>query len=106
MDGGILEGTFNGQYFNGGSLAISDTELHGTGGAVDGLVIKVDAQSTRYLGGLVFTDVYTIYILTPMASKTGRELISHREMARQFLPSQTLLRGWTTLPRSRGESRV
>jgi len=69
LDGGVLEGSLNGQYYNGGAIGLGKAELHGMGGSVDGLIIKVDAQAYHIFGGAVFTDTYTFTIIDPHAKK-------------------------------------
>jgi hypothetical protein len=69
-DGGFWEGNYNGKMsIIGGilSLGIEKSELHGTGGFVDGLLLKMDGVVTAYFGGLAYTGASTGYILDPHA---------------------------------------
>jgi hypothetical protein len=64
-DGGVWEGVYN-----GGKPFGERVEFHGTGGSVDGLLLKLESTSaTTYGGGIAFDISYAGYIVDPKEKK-------------------------------------
>ena len=68
-DGGVWEGSYSGQISDGGLLAIGNGGLQGTGGSVDGCLLRGGYVAIYQVKGFAFTGTYTGYILDPHAKQ-------------------------------------
>jgi hypothetical protein len=65
LGGGVWEGVYN-----GGKPFGERVEFHGTGGIVDGLLLKLEVTSSEsYFGGAVYIIEYAGYIVDPREKK-------------------------------------
>jgi hypothetical protein len=65
-DGGVWEGNYNGKLtYSGGIIWIGLEEgvLHGSGGSIDGMLLKISGRITTFFYGLAFYGNITGYIL-------------------------------------------